>query len=355
MGEYKSKEMIKQTLDKYLNNSCSEEDLNEVIQWLKTEALSAEGKKIGLEDWKTFEDQTRPEEDGKFSLLFDKIQDKINENGNSSLSVFVNWMSKAAAILLLPVLAFLFYTLSEKKIESDAYAEFKVDSVEISAPIGSKAAVNLSDGSVVHLNYGSKIKYPKFFTGNNREIELIGEAYFDVAHNPDKPFIVNTGNMSVKALGTAFNVLAYPGDDIIETTLVNGKVVLEKNNFDGKNKTIGALVPGQHVKYNLKTETTSSTIGKIEKYIAWKEGKLVFQDTPITQVAEKLGRMFNVEIEVADNAIDNFYTVTFIDEPLFQILDMITLATPQLTYKAYPRKKLADGTFSKQRIQIMKR
>lgn len=342
--------MTKETLKKYLNNNCTEEELNEVLQWINTGALSAEGKKMGLEDWKTYEDEIPILEDEKFSLLFDNIQEKITNNSKSTISLFVSWMTKVAAIFLLPVLGFLFYTLLENKKEAVQYA----DTIEIAAPIGSKAIVNLSDGSVVHLNYGSRIKYPQFFTGDTREVELIGEGYFDVAHNPDKPFIVKTEELNIKALGTSFNVLTYPKDDIIETTLVNGKVILEHEGLDKEKKTIGAMVPGQHVSYNIKTGEISSTKGSVEKYIAWKEGKLVFEDTPITQVAEKLSRMFNVDIEVADDALDNFYTATFIDEPLFQILDMITIATPQITYKASPRKKLEDGTFTKQKITIMK-
>ena len=82
---------------------------------------------------------------------------------------------------------------------------------------------------------------------------LTGEGYFDVAHNPEKPFIVKTGELNVRALGTAFNVLAYLGSDEVETTLVNGKVVLEKDGTAGTIKTIGALEPGQHVNYNVKT------------------------------------------------------------------------------------------------------
>ena len=133
------------------------------------------------------------------------------------------------------------------------YANLSVDSIEVIAPIGSRTVVQLSDGSEVHLNYGSKIKYPQVFSGDTREVILSGEGYFQVAHNPDKPFIVNTGKLNVKALGTVFNVLAYPGEDNIETTLIEGKVVLEQTENGFKTKTIGAMEPGQHVNYNLKT------------------------------------------------------------------------------------------------------
>ncbi len=84
----------------------------------------------------------------------------------------------------------------------------------------------------------------KIFSGDTREVILSGEGYFEVAHNPDKPFIVNTGKLNVKALGTVFNVLAYPDEDNIETTLVEGKVVLEKPKMDLKQKPLGQWNPG---------------------------------------------------------------------------------------------------------------
>ncbi len=355
------KEMTKDILIKFLNNNCTEAELKEVLRWAETSALTETGKKLGFDDWKNYREEGKWENDEKFTTLFDRIQEKIDKQEHKTgqiktitLPVFTKWITRAAAILLIPVLTFLFYTLSEKKMDSIKYANLAVDSLEIIAPIGSRTIVQLSDGSEVHLNYGSKIKYPQFFSGDTREVTLTGEGFFEVAHNPEKPFIVKTGKLNVKALGTAFNVLAYSDNDVVETTLVNGKVVLEQKEVDGKINTIGVMEPGQHVNYNIKTGAVSSTIGSIEKFVAWKEGKLVFEDTPISEVAERLSRMFNVEIEVADDITDNIYTVTFMDEPLFQILDLMTIATP-VRYKTFTREKLPDGTFSKQKITIEKR
>ena len=100
-----------------------------------------------------------------------------------------------------------------------------VDSLEVIAPVGSRTVVELSDGSVVHLNYGSRMKYPQNFSGETRSVVLTGEGYFKVAHNPDKPFVVSTGIIDVIAVGTIFNVNAYPENNNIATTLVEGKVI----------------------------------------------------------------------------------------------------------------------------------
>lgn len=360
---YSGEKMTKDTIIKFLNNRCTAAELEEVVRWANTEALNKKSKTQAFDEWKSFQVGDNPGDDEKFSLLFDKIQHKIDvdsqkqkntESKRSTLSIIAIWLTRAAAILLIPVLAFLFYTLSEKKLDSVQYANLSLDSIEVIAPIGSRTVVQLSDGSKVHLNYGSKLKYPQVFSGDTREVKLSGEGYFKVAHNPDKPFIVNTGKLNVKALGTVFNVLAYPYNDVIETTLINGKVVLEQNDAAGNSKAIGTMEPGQHVNYNIKTSVVSSIIGDVEKYIAWKDGKLIFEDTPIVEVAEKLSRMFNVEIKLSDAIKEHTYTVTFIDEPIFQILDLMTIATP-ISYKALPRKKLADGTYSSQKIIIEER
>lgn len=357
-----SKKMKKELLINYLNNKCTETELNEVLRWVNTDSEDGELNKWSFEDWNSYQEPSNLGNDERFTLIFDKIQKRI-DNGNQkknatvsktiNLTVFTSWITKAAAILLIPVLSFLFYTLSEKRIESDKYARLAVDSLEIIAPMGSRTMVQLSDGSVVHLNYGSKIKYPHFFSGNTRDVALTGEGFFEVAHNPQKPFIVKAGNLNIKAVGTTFNVLAYPDNDVIETTLVTGKVILDEVLETGAGKTIGAMKPGQHVEYSLRTGAMTSSEGNIEKYISWKNGKLIFEDTPIYQVAERLSRMFNVDFEIKNDIKDYTYTVTLMDESLTQILDLITIATP-FDYKMLPRKKLPDGTFSKQKIILKK-
>jgi ferric-dicitrate binding protein FerR (iron transport regulator) len=355
--------MTKETIIKFLNNRCTDAELEEVIRWANMEESNRVGIDWAFDDWNSYHETDNLEDDEKFSILFDNIQHKIDiknrenkkmENGTTAFSLWMTWLTRAAAILLLPVLIFLFYTLSEKKPEFISAAKHSADSLEIIAPIGSRTVVQLPDGSEVYLNFGSKIKYPQIFSGRTREVILTGEGYFNVTHNPENPFVVKTEKLNITALGTVFNVLAYSDDDVIETTLVEGKVVLEKFNESGKKSIIGTLAPGQHVNFNLKTGDVTATRGNIGKYVAWKDGKLVFEDATIVEVAERLSRMFNVDIEIDDDIKDYIYTVTLIDEPLFQILDLMSIATP-VTYKSLPRKKLPDGTFSKQKIFFEKR
>jgi transmembrane sensor len=331
------KKMKKELLIKYLNNKCTETELIDVLRWINADAKNEEGKSWIFEDWNSYQEIGNLEEDEKFTAIFDKIQERIDNNtlensrgANKTITLpsFTLWITRAAAVLLIPVLTILFYTLSEKRDISDQYANLAVDSLEVIAPMGSRTIVQLSDGSMVHLNYGSKIKYPQFFSGDTRKVVLSGEGFFKVAHNPEKPFIVKARNLNIKAVGTTFNVYAYSDDDVIETTLVNGKVILEQINLNEKTKIIGTMTPGQHVEYNAQSGVISSTVGKVEKYISWTEGKLIFDDTPILQVAERLSRMFNVDFEIKEELNDYNYTVTLEDESLTQILDLMTIATP---------------------------
>jgi ferric-dicitrate binding protein FerR (iron transport regulator) len=362
-GGINKQTMTKEIISIYLNNRCTEEELNEVLQWINTNAENKEDINGVFDIWKNYRAEDNMWNDEKCYKLFDKIKQKIDQNAQQTeirnnrvkpVSVYITWLTRVAAILLLPVLAYMFLILSEKKMVTGQYMQKAVDSLEIIAPVGSRTVVHLSDGSEVHLNYGSKLKYPQIFSGDKRGVVLEGEGYFDVSHNPEEPFVVHAGKLQIIALGTSFNVNAYPGEDKMEATLVNGKVVIEKTEASGSMKPIVTMLPGQHVSCNNTTGVIACSQGRVEKYIAWKDGKMFFEDACITHVAEKLSRMFNVEIEVKDNAKDYLYTVTFVDEPLNQILDLMTIATP-VKYIIMQRKKLVDGTFSKQKIIIEKK
>ena len=350
--------MTKELFNKYLNNSCTPQEVDEVIRWMKQQSFYSESKKYGKIDWQQFKEEESIVSDEKLENLLDKIHHKLNIDEPRVIRLksnwLIGWMTKAAAVLLIPVLAFLFYTLSENDKMTNQLADVSVDSLEVIAPFGSRTVFELSDGSVVHLNYGSRVKYPQNFSGETRSVALIGEGYFEVAHNPDKPFVVSTGIIDVKAVGTDFNVNAYHENNGISTTLVEGKVLLEKQ-LPGENSIkLGAMKPGQHVIYNSNTGKVNVSVGDVDKYIAWKDGKLVFDNDPIEVVAQRLSRMFNVDIQIENEVKEYKYTVTFVDEPLFQILELLTVATP-IRYKALPRVKNPDGTFSKQMIRIEKK
>ncbi|MGC9355754.1 MAG: FecR family protein, partial [Mariniphaga sp.] len=189
--------MNKEILIKYLNNNCTDKEFEELASWLENEAATDVGKYWSYDYWKIFEADLKKKDEKKYSALLDKIHHEINlkHRKNSDVKVInfskiAKWLSRAAAILFIPLLGVVFYLLSNNNLQMNKFTDLSlaVDSLEVIAPTGSRTVVQLSDGTEVNLNYGSKIKYPQYFTGDTREITLSGEAYFDVAHNPEKPF-----------------------------------------------------------------------------------------------------------------------------------------------------------------------
>lgn len=346
--------MTKEIFIKYLQGNCTETEFEQLILWIREDSLNASDSGMVKDVWDEFEPEAGPVERIKYTRVLDKIHHQININQNSTQFVIqkaptknriLSILTRVAAILLLPVLSLLFYTnLSDR----DRYADNSND-LEVEAPACSRMHFELGDGTKVWLNQGSKLKYPHRFAGENRKVFLTGEAFFEVAHNAKVPFIVGTSRLEVKATGTAFNVSAYPGNDNIETTLVEGKVILYESE---NNHEIKALSPGECLKFDAQKNVYTLESENTAKYIAWKDGLLVFKNERVEDVAKKLARWYNVEVEIANEKVKEFtFTATFMDETLPQVLELMTLATP-VRYQLTLREKLQDGSFSKQKVLI---
>lgn len=168
----------------------------------------------------------------------------------------------------------------------------------IKIPRGGEYVLNLSDGTKVWLNSDSEIKYPSEFSGKIRQVYLKGEGYFDVEKNPKKPFIVNTSRMSIKVLGTGFNVMAYEDEDNMHTTLVEGLVEIKTK---GANAKVQNIYPGQQAL--LKKGGLQVKKVKTKLYTAWKEGRFAFNSEPLESVVRKLSRWYNVEFFFVNNSL----------------------------------------------------
>jgi len=166
-------------------------------------------------------------------------------------------------------------------------------------PYGKTSEIYLSDGTKVHLNAGSRLVYPESFVDKNREVFLVGEAFFEVAHHKEHPFIVQTTDVRVKVLGTQFNVSAYPSDNIIETVLTEGRVRLEQNNsrlFDESQE----LLPGQLAAFNKSSREIMLENVDTENYTLWKDGMFKFESTDLNRVIKRLERFYNLSFHYND-------------------------------------------------------
>ena len=208
-------------------------------------------------------------------------------------------LSKYAAIILLAVLLTVFSVQYFYDNHEPQYSE-------IEAPVGQRVYLTLADGSSVWLNSRSKIRIPQTFNGKHRKIYLDGEAFFDVAENKDKPFIVETSRYNVRVYGTRFNVLNYSEMPMFETTLLEGSV--EVINSKGEKPIV--LAPNEQVTMvdNRLIKTT------IESGVSasWKEGVLTFGDQAFSEIIKKLELYYNVKFIIQNpQALDGIYTGKF--------------------------------------------
>lgn len=169
-------------------------------------------------------------------------------------------------------------------------------------PYGNSSTIILSDGTKVWLNAGSRLIYPSRFTDKSREVFLVGEAFFEVSKNEEKPFFVNTPDIKIKVLGTQFNVSAYPDDNIIQTVLTEGIVELSNLNPSFFDRSI-EMKPGQMASFNKTNKEIKTYEVDASYYTSWKQGYLSFISTDLSRVVKKLERFYNIRIRY-DDAMD---------------------------------------------------
>ena len=170
----------------------------------------------------------------------------------------------------------------------------------ISTPKGGQYQLELPDGSQVWLNATSSIHFPTSFTGTERRIEITGEAYFEIAKNPNMPFIVTVSNSEVQVLGTHFNINAYNDEDNVKTTLLEGSVRFVN---DG---SINILKPGQQAQLTKEGTTKVVSDVNVDNVVAWKNGMFDFENAGIETVMRQLSRWYDVEIEYKGKTDDLF-------------------------------------------------
>lgn len=175
-------------------------------------------------------------------------------------------------------------TAEKNEVNTDSYNT-------ITIPNGGQYQLTLADGTKVWLNAGSSLKYPVAFTGAERNVELIGEAYFEVAKNKYMPFKVHSGKQTVEVLGTHFNISAYADDDQIRTTLLEGSVKVSAG------RAFIIIKPGSQARTTKDSEAiTAFTPVDAGEVIAWKNGLFQFKDADVQTVMKALSRWYNVRV-----------------------------------------------------------
>ena len=175
-------------------------------------------------------------------------------------------------------------------------------------PYGSSSKIVLSDSSVVWLNAGSSLIYPSNFTNQTREVVLFGEAYFIVKSDKEKPFIVQTTALEIRALGTEFNVSAYSEDNVIQTVLKKGSVAIRRIDVTKDANEI-ILTPNQLASFDKKTKQSSISNVDTDFYTLWTDGLLRFENRDLNRVIKSLERYYNINIQF-ENSLKGFVRIS---------------------------------------------
>lgn len=333
-------------IQSYFSGEANDEDK----AWVESQFLEGEKnhklRTLLEKDWNSIlKDNSTEEKD--LSRVLDRVHHLIiredYQNKQRMFSRMARAYMKAAAVLLVPLFmtaVFLYFqsglvwTEGGNKAKSTIYA-----------PLGSRVAFNLPDGTTGMLNSGSELTYSTPFN-KNRLVSLVGEAWFEVAEDQKHPFEVYAVNSAVRVLGTSFNLNAYPSENYVEVVLKEGEVEFT----DNKNGRKVTLRPNERLV--CKNGNFTRTEADPEKYLAWTQGRMVFNNDPMAEVARRIERWYSARVILADKELEEYsFRGTFEDDKLEEVMRLLALTSP-IRYEIKPRKLLSDGSFEKETVII---
>lgn len=313
------RDVMEDLLLRYYEGGTSEEETVLVEEWLKSsEENQRIAKQVQLLDLAA--------DMAQLSSWLDV--DKALENTHKKMERrqvigryrrFFRGIQQAAAILFIPLL--LSWTLlyfGKEPVEQ---------MMEVKTNPGMTASVVLPDSTVVILNSSSSLKYPSSFTGDKREVKLLGEAFFSVTKDAKRKFVVNALNGSqIEVYGTEFNVETYKENKMVQTTLVSGKVGFSYKE-NGKREFV-MMKPGQKIAYDVEQEKAVLKKANVDVETSWKDGRLVFKNTPFEEILRMLTKRYNVKFIVKNDALkQNSFTGIFVRQRLERVLEQFRISS----------------------------
>lgn len=308
MKSIKIKSLIRKLFNK---ESLSKEDTIELNQWYN----SLNESDLNSEDF--------PQIKGKSWEAIQKVIDMdYTKSGSSSKSQHFKWLGRAAVFLCICAAGFILMKLLPEKPEQEKFAAgiFTNDAGKITSFV-------LPDGSKVWLSSGSKLSYVEDFP-NQRQVGLIGEAFFEVVPNPNAPFEISTGKVKTEVLGTSFNLKHYDSTEVI-LSVYSGRVKFAEGGSDIDH---AILTKGEKISW-----TELSGLSEIELFDTsflpdWRQGKITFDNADLNEIQNILKRWYDVEIQLVGSSTNCHYSGEFTQASLEQILETITY-TLNLTYQ----------------------
>ena len=218
----------------------------------------------------------------------------------------------------------------DKEIKQEVSKNNKTSFNTLIIPYGKRSKINLSDGTIVWLNSGSKLVYPVVFNGERRELYLEGEAIFDVAHDKEHPFIVMSSDQEIEVLGTVFGVTNYSDEHAINTVLKSGSVQISYHNdpshlYADKIK----ITPGTKATYDKETKSIVSEKVNVDNYFSWRDGVFVFRNNDFRHVLNRISRHYNVGVEIQNMELakESFSGSLDLNENVNKVIENIASST----------------------------
>jgi len=266
-------------------------------------------------------EKTAFEHDKVYSNILNRIDSKKRKARYTTL------LKVAASILLFSAVCFLIY---QKQI-APTVTNQQVAMLEKTVGRGKIISLTLVDGTIVYLNAESKLTYPESFNGNTREVTLSGEAFFKVAHNKNKPFIIHTNKLSTQVLGTSFNINAYNNKNI-SVTVATGKVCVYLKNKQKIQQQTRTLLPNHQILFNAESDSISNVHPvDVNELVAWHERKIFYKGRRLADVVEEIERGYDVTIKIPNHLKNCRITAELNNPSLEKLLKVLS--------------KLVDGTY----------
>lgn len=340
---------VDELLPGYLSGNLSDEDRAVIDEWRME---SPENEIFFQENQKAWEAWPLLNEMEQFNS-FDALK-KINLRISAPKTIkWWIYAQRIAATLLLPLMLYAGYVFQQNLTLKQQQKDHIVMQT-ITSRQGMVTRFDLVDGSKVWLNSGSSLEFPSLFAGDFREVKLKGEAFFQVAKNKNQPFQVHANGLNVEVLGTSFNVASYENEKESEVVLVEGVVKLSSGD-NGVKKAFGTLHPGQRAVFAEDDHTVKAEEVTVDKYIAWRDGNLIFRNDKMEDVVKRLSRWFNVEIIISDPEIKDYaYKASIRNENLTQVLNLLRISAP-IDYQITGNELLPNGEYSKQKVYLRKK
>jgi ferric-dicitrate binding protein FerR (iron transport regulator) len=333
-------------LIRYIRGISSGEENERVALWLKA---NPDNEKILLLTARIYHAQRTKEriQNRRPVLAFEKLNQRRQKKAQRI--VLKRILAAAACIAIVVSVAANYFLLKQDKQTSQPQY------VSIQTNAGMRTNLDLPDGTTVFLNSASKLTYPASFDSNERRVTLEGECYFRVAHNQKQPFIVSVEDKSldVEALGTEFNLQAYPVEQQVRTTLVKGSVKITTQNESGEQEK-AILKPSERATYEMGKSVQIVRVNTIYD-TAWMQGRLMFRDTPVPELLMRLSHFYNVKFEIKDEVINNYtFTGTFENRQLSQVLDYLSISS-RIRYKIIETAEDDSQGVKRTKVVLMKR